>query len=115
MTSPRSTTTALQRFQQWYKAQCNGEWEHSCGVGIATLDNPGWSLEIDLADTPLQHKMFTEVKRDYEQATEWITCFLRGKVSRSVWPGEARRDAGNILGLGRRELGDAHDASTPVM
>ena len=78
MTSPGSTTTALQRFQQWYKAQCNGEWEHSCGVGIATLDNPGWSLEIDLADTPLQHKMFTEVKRDYEQATEWITCFLRG-------------------------------------
>lgn len=78
MTSPRSTTTALQRFQQWHKAQCNGEWEHSCGVGIATLDNPGWSLEIDLADTPLQHKMFTEVKRDYEQATEWITCFLRG-------------------------------------
>ena len=87
MTSPGSTTTALQRFQQWYKAQCNRKWEHCCGVSIATLDNPGWSLEIDLADTLLQHKMFTEVKRDYEQATEWITCFLRdGKFQGACGP-----------------------------
>ena len=77
MTSPRSTVSALQRLQQWYKSQCDGDWEHSYGISIGTVDNPGWSVEIDLADTPLQYKSFTEVKRDYEDETEWITCFLR--------------------------------------
>jgi hypothetical protein len=32
---------------QWYLAQCNEDWEHSYGVAIGTLDNPGWSLEVD--------------------------------------------------------------------
>ena len=87
MTSPRSTATALQRLEQWYKAQCDEEWEHSHGVKIDTLDNPGWSLQIDLADTPLQHKAFTDVKRDYDHDTEWITCFLRdGKFMGACGP-----------------------------
>jgi len=87
MTSPPSTTTALLRLQQWYKAQCDQEWEHSYGINIGTLDNPGWSLEIDLADTPLQYKRFTEVKRDYEHDTQWITCFLRdGKFHGACGP-----------------------------
>ncbi len=80
MTFPRSTVGALQRLQQWYKAQCNGDWEHSYGVSIGTLDNPGWSLKVDLTDTPLQRKSFTEIKRDYEHQTEWLTCFLRDGV-----------------------------------
>jgi immunity protein 53 of polymorphic toxin system len=80
MTSPRSTVGALRRLQQWYKAQCNGDWEHSYGVTIGTLDNPGWSLKVDLTDTPLQHKWFTEVKRDYEHQTDWLTCFFRDGV-----------------------------------
>lgn len=37
--------------QQWYKSQCDGNWEHIRGVKIETLDNPGWSVEIDFNDT----------------------------------------------------------------
>ncbi len=37
--------------QNWYHAQCNGNWEHDYGVRIETLDNPGWSIEIDLVNT----------------------------------------------------------------
>jgi hypothetical protein len=40
--------------QSWYVEQCDGDWEHSFGVHIGTLDNPGWSLDIDLAETPLE-------------------------------------------------------------
>lgn len=32
----------------WYINQCNGDWEHSYGINIRTVDNPGWTLEIDL-------------------------------------------------------------------
>ena len=40
--------------QEWYFARCNGDWEHSEGVSIETLDNPGWKLAISLADTDLE-------------------------------------------------------------
>ena len=36
---------------EWYRAQCDGDWEHQYGVRIGTIDNPGWSLEVDLVDT----------------------------------------------------------------
>jgi len=40
------------RIQNWYRSQCDGDWEHSYGLTIETLDNPGWQVTIDLADTP---------------------------------------------------------------
>lgn len=45
---------ALQRLQNWYKLQCNGDWEHSYGIKISTLDNPGWCVTVDLEMTPLE-------------------------------------------------------------
>jgi hypothetical protein len=42
---------ALFLLQRWYVQQCNDEWEHSYGVRIDTLDNPGWTFVVDLVDT----------------------------------------------------------------
>ena len=67
----------MRRLQDWFRAQCDGDWEHGEGIVIETLDNPGWSLEVALADTPLEHKAFPELKRDYSSETEWLACFLR--------------------------------------
>ncbi|MEH0820740.1 Imm53 family immunity protein [Micromonospora sp. CPCC 205714] len=39
--------------QAWYATQCDGEWEHEFGIQIETVDNPGWSVSIDLGDTAL--------------------------------------------------------------
>ena len=36
-------------------------WEHSYGVEIGTLDNPGWTLKVDLRDTALEGRPFTRV------------------------------------------------------
>lgn len=36
---------------EWYGKQCDGDWEHSNGIEINTLDNPGWIVKIDLTDT----------------------------------------------------------------
>ena len=66
----------FQELQRWYQSQCDGEWEHSHGLTIDTLDNPGWSVEIDLAGTPLAKQPFAEVQR-LEHETDWIDCRVR--------------------------------------
>ena len=44
----------LDWIQKWYTSQCNQDWEHSYGIRIDTLDNPGWQVTIDLNETNLQ-------------------------------------------------------------
>ena len=44
---------SIKDLQEWYLSQCNEDWEHTYGVAIGTLDNPGWSLQVDLVDTDL--------------------------------------------------------------
>jgi len=69
----------LQELQKWYRSQCNGDWEHSWRVKIDTLDNPGWQLTINLADTNLAEKKFVSHeygigKQSISESEEWITC-----------------------------------------
>jgi hypothetical protein len=45
----------LEWLQEWYSRQCNGEWEHSGGVRIETIDNPGWWVRVSLAGTELAY------------------------------------------------------------
>jgi hypothetical protein len=65
----------LQRLQDWYRDQCNEDWEHSFGVKIDTLDNPGWMVKIDLAETELDGKAFEPLRRgDSDADADWIVC-----------------------------------------
>ena len=59
--------------QTWYESQCNGEWEHQYGVKIETLDNPGWMVSVDLAETGLEEKSFQEIS-NLESERDWIKC-----------------------------------------
>lgn len=45
----------LEALQKWYLGQCDEDWEHSYGISIETLDNPGWMITIDLFDTELEN------------------------------------------------------------
>ena len=60
--------TAIERVQNWYLQQCNGDWEHSFGMKIETLDNPGFWIKIDLEDTALENAIFefTEHKSELD-------------------------------------------------
>ena len=29
--------------EEWYVSNCDGDWEHTFGITINTIDNPGWS------------------------------------------------------------------------
>ncbi|MGW2250920.1 immunity 53 family protein [Kitasatospora sp. NPDC001660] len=44
----------LDWLQAWYADQCNEDWEHEWGVTVATLDNLGWTVTIDLEETDLE-------------------------------------------------------------
>lgn len=48
----------FQKLIDWYSIHCNGNWEHSYGFEINTLDNPGISLSIDLNETCLKNKSY---------------------------------------------------------
>ena len=64
---------------EWYETQCNDEWEHGFGVRISTLDNPGWSLKVDLEGTPLADATFEDVKRETSDRN-WIVARRSGKA-----------------------------------
>jgi hypothetical protein len=62
---------SLSTLEKWYSRQCNGDWEHGFGVEISTIDNPGWSVGIDLHDTHKQEATLEHVKIDREP-DDWI-------------------------------------------
>lgn len=74
----------LTQIQDWYFSQCDGDWEHQYGLKIETLDNPGWSLEIDLAETELEQKPFKLVEKgtgveSVENDPDWYSCKIEDK------------------------------------
>ena len=66
----------LRRLQHWFHSRCNGDWEHDYGVEIGTLDNPGWSVAICLAETPLIDKDFPKLERNYGHPSDWLICWV---------------------------------------
>ena len=63
----------LDWLSRWYLAQCDNDWEHTYGVKIDTLDNPGWSLKIELTDTDLRERAFERVThgKPTDDLDEW--------------------------------------------
>lgn len=59
--------------QTWFLSQCNDVWEHSYGVKIETLDNPGWSVVIDLAGTNMEGKSIETISLNRTE-DDWINC-----------------------------------------
>ena len=51
----------------------DGEWEHGEGIQIQSLDNPGWSVVIDLTGTDLKDSHFSEVNRTLSEHN-WLIC-----------------------------------------
>ncbi len=86
---------ALSELQDWYLAQCNGDWEHEFGISISTLDNPGWHLMIQLGYSLLEDQSFAAVRygnpniRIDSQSNElpetpvfgnWVECSVKDNV-----------------------------------
>jgi len=77
--------TTIRQIEEWYRQQCNGEWEHTYGVKIDTLDNPGWCVKIDLTMTDLENEPFSAIKKGVgsdgqPSESDWICCSVQNKV-----------------------------------
>lgn len=75
------TDDTLTWLMAWYARQCDEEWEHSFGVTIETLDNPGWSVDIDLEGTAMEGVMFALAESkphapDGNPDERWHRCWV---------------------------------------
>jgi hypothetical protein len=85
----------LQRLQKWYVAQCNGDWEHTYGVAIENLDNPGWWFRVELVGTNLETVAFPEISIERSES-DWVHC----KVEKFVFHGYGgAENLSEILGI----------------
>jgi hypothetical protein len=85
----------LDSLMAWYASQCNGDWEHQYGIRINTLDNPGWSLDVDLAETPHEKRTFSAQMTERSE-NDWIFVEVKNAVFR------ARGGPGNLTEMVRR-------------
>jgi hypothetical protein len=69
----------LRALEAWYLAQCDGDWEHSFGVTIETLDNPGWAVRISLAETTISGRPFEGVQVD-RSPDDWLRCSVEADI-----------------------------------
>jgi len=67
----------LEWISQWYNSNCDGDWEHHFGMNIETIDNPGWSIEIDTTDTStvLSNKLW---KLEEVSTNNWYGYEIKG-------------------------------------
>ncbi|NED79033.1 hypothetical protein G3I76_02840 [Streptomyces sp. SID11233] len=73
----------LDWLQNWYAQQCDGDREHEWGVKIATLDNPGWAIEIDLEETDLEEREHT--LQEFSRSTQdWVRTWTAEKAFHAV-------------------------------
>lgn len=90
----RSNDEPMAWLADWYRARCDGDWEHQYGIRIGTLDNPGWSLDVDLAGTPEagRTKKSSLVERS---DSDWLFCEANEDVFRARGGPE---NLGEVLG-----------------
>ena len=94
----------IQKLQKWYSSQCDGDWEHEFGVKLETLDNPGWSISIDLEMTSLEGVEFEESN----QVTELDWYHLRAKDNKYVGSGDPNKLDFIISHFSRRLCTEIH-------
>ena len=70
----------LIELQEWYASHCDGDWEHSHGIRIESLDNPGWLLQIDLSGTEVESAEFEPILIDTGMGS-WANI----QIKEDVW------------------------------
>ncbi|MGY4497381.1 hypothetical protein ACVWYH_001308 [Bradyrhizobium sp. GM24.11] len=88
----------LERLARWYAAQCNGDWEHTYGVKLDTLDNPGWSFKVDLTDTYLLGRSFEKIEeKQNDDHTDFFHCEVKDRQFVGYCPASRLREVISIF------------------
>ncbi len=75
--------SVLSWLQNWYFSRCDLDWEkerweHNFGVEFTTIDNPGWSVKIDLRGTNLENKVMENYQEEIDE-DDWLFCTIENK------------------------------------
>ena len=70
----------IEKIQDWYKINCNDDWEHRYGYKIETLDNPGWAIKIDLTDTALNNLEFERKFQNPNNRDDWFNIQTENRI-----------------------------------
>lgn len=69
------TIDVLTWLQGWYASRADGDWEHSFGIEIGTLDNPGWRVAIGVSGTDLAERPFDR-QEIHRSEHDWLVAWL---------------------------------------
>ena len=58
---------------EWFKSYCDEDWEHSYGIDIYSIDNPGWMVSINLWETDLADIPFEPITNIVSD-DDWFAC-----------------------------------------
>ena len=64
---------ALTELQSWYLSNCDGDCEHTYGVGMGTLDNRAGHWRSTLKKPPWPESRFTRVGIERDE-DDWLHC-----------------------------------------
>jgi len=78
----RQDMPPVEALMAWYRSQCNGDWEHQHSVRIGTLDNPGWSMDVDLADTAQSGRSLPQRMLERSE-DDWLFVEVKDDVFRA--------------------------------
>ncbi len=70
---------AFEFLSRWYQEHCDGDWEHQYGVRINTIDNPGWQIQIDLAETEIEN-LVIEYQLVETDEQDWFGYSVKDKI-----------------------------------
>ena len=66
--------------QTWFLKQCDGNWEHEQVIKIESLDNPGWSVEIDFNNTLINVEEDISYKLFERDENNWIGYEIKNNI-----------------------------------
>lgn len=73
----------LNKVERWFADQCDGDWEHSHGISIETLDNPGWYVEISILETEWAETLIPLVNMERSDSNWFRFEVSQGKFTAS--------------------------------
>lgn len=81
----------LDWIQNWFKDNCDGDWEKDEVIQITTLDAPGWEVEIDISKTSIANLeikwILNEINRQdwYGVKVEHQKFFAAGDANKLIF------------------------------
>jgi len=76
-------TDILDWLQDYYESLCNDSWEHTYGIKVDNIDNPGWRVDIDLRETIFEKQLFETIQIERSE-NDWVIC----RVEKQVFKGD---------------------------